>query len=31
MERKETKLVKVGSVNIGGGSRMSIQSMTNTD
>lgn len=31
MERKNTKLVKVGNVNIGGCSRISIQSMTNTD
>jgi len=31
MERKDTKLVKVGNVNIGGKSRISIQSMTNTD
>ena len=31
MERKYTKPVKVGSVVIGGGNRISIQSMTNTD
>ena len=31
MERKITKSVKVGNVLIGGGSRISIQSMTNTD
>ena len=31
MERKYTKLVKVGNVSIGGGSRIAIQSMTNTD
>ena len=31
MERKDTQLVKVGKVNIGGRSRISIQSMTNTD
>lgn len=31
MERKITKKVKVGSVCIGGGERISIQSMTNTD
>jgi phosphoribosylamine--glycine ligase len=31
MERKITKEVRVGNVSIGGGSRISIQSMTNTD
>ena len=31
MERKITKSVKVGNITIGGGSRISIQSMTNTD
>ncbi len=31
MDRKITKEVAVGSVKIGGGSRISIQSMTNTD
>lgn len=31
MERKKTRLVKVGNINIGGCSRISIQSMTNTD
>ena len=31
MERKITKPVKVGTITIGGGSRVSIQSMTNTD
>lgn len=31
MERKNTKQVKVGSVDVGGRSRISIQSMTNTD
>lgn len=31
MERKNTKLVKVGNVSIGECSRISIQSMTNTD
>lgn len=31
MERKITKLVNVGNVAIGGGTRISIQSMTNTD
>lgn len=31
MERKYTKPVKVGNITIGGGERISIQSMTNTD
>ena len=31
MERKNTRLVKVGNIDIGGKSRISIQSMTNTD
>ena len=31
MERKYTKPVKVGNITIGGGQRISIQSMTNTD
>lgn len=31
MDRKLTKVVSVGSVNIGGNSRVTVQSMTNTD
>ncbi|RQD75817.1 MAG: flavodoxin-dependent (E)-4-hydroxy-3-methylbut-2-enyl-diphosphate synthase [Candidatus Syntrophonatronum acetioxidans] len=31
MKRENTKKIKVGNVNIGGGSPVSIQSMTNTD
>lgn len=31
MKRRETKKVKVGNIYIGGGSKISVQSMTNTD
>ena len=31
MNRRNTKKIRVGSVEIGGGSPISVQSMTNTD
>jgi len=31
IKRKDTKVIKVGNVPVGGGNPISIQSMTNTD